>query len=61
LYESSANKRRYSSKIKDLSLKKYKQILWGKMKDMLEIADYNVAKIKQELLYENEDRMLSCR
>jgi hypothetical protein len=37
-YESLANKRGYSTKIKDLSVKKYKQILWDKIQDMLEIA-----------------------
>lgn len=36
----------------DLSTKKYKQVLWDKIKDMLEIASYNVPKIKQDLLYE---------
>jgi DNA polymerase elongation subunit (family B) len=53
-YESLANKRGYSTKIKDLSVKKYKQTLWDKIDDMLEIAGYNVAKIKQDLLYESE-------
>ena len=57
-YESLANKRGYSSKIKDLSVKKYKQILWDKIEDMLEIAGYNVTKMKQDLLYESESRML---
>src|SRR5919107_6142334 len=51
-YESLANKRGYSTKIKDLSIKKYKQILWDKIEAMLEIAGYNAAKIKQDLLYE---------
>jgi len=36
-YESLANKRGYSIKIKDLSSKKYKQILWDKIEDMLTI------------------------
>jgi hypothetical protein len=45
-YESSANKRGYSTKTKDLSIKKYKQIFWDKIEDMLEIAGYNVTKIK---------------
>ncbi|HZC47898.1 MAG TPA: DNA polymerase domain-containing protein [Nitrososphaeraceae archaeon] len=57
-YESLSNKRGYSTKIKDLSIKKYKQILWDKMEDMLEIAEYNVAKIKQDLLYESESGMI---
>ncbi len=36
-YESLTNKRGYSTKIKDPSIKKYKEILWDKVKDMLEI------------------------
>jgi len=59
-YESLADKRGYSTKIKDLSISKYKQILWNKIEDMLEIADYNVAKIKRNLLYESESMILSC-
>jgi hypothetical protein len=51
-YESLANKRGYSTKIKDLSIKKYKQILWDKIEDMLEIVGYNLEKIKSELVYE---------
>jgi hypothetical protein len=57
-YESLANKRGYSTKIKDLSIKKYKQILWDKIEDMLEIASYNVAKFKQDLLYESGSGMI---
>jgi hypothetical protein len=57
-YESLSNKRGYSTKIKDLSVTKYKEILWDKIKDILEIADYNVAKIKQDLLYESESGMI---
>jgi hypothetical protein len=57
-YESSSNKRGYSTKIKDLSVRKYKQILWDKIEDMLEIAGYDVAKIKQDLLYESESSMI---
>jgi hypothetical protein len=53
-YESLANKRGYSTKIKDLSVKKYKQILWDKIECVLEIAGYNIAKIKQDLFYESE-------
>jgi DNA polymerase elongation subunit (family B) len=58
-YESLANKRGYSTRIKDLSIKKYKQILWNKIKDILQIADYNVNKIKQGLLYESEDMIIT--
>jgi hypothetical protein len=59
-YESLSNKRGYSTKIKDLSIKKYKQIFWDKIEDKLEIAGYNVDKIKQDLLYESEVIMLPC-
>ena len=51
-YESLANKRGYSIKIKDLSISKYKHILWDKIEDMLEITGYNITKMKQDLLYE---------
>jgi DNA polymerase elongation subunit (family B) len=57
-YESLADKRGYSTKIKDLSIKKYKQILWDKIGDILEIAGFNVAKIKQVLLCESESGMI---
>jgi DNA polymerase, archaea type len=49
-YESLSNKRGYSIKVKDISVKKYKEILWNKTKDMLEIAGYEVDKIKLELI-----------
>jgi hypothetical protein len=39
-YESLANKRGYSTKVKDISITKYKEILWDKIKDMLDIAGY---------------------
>ena len=57
-YESLANSRGYSIKPKDLSIKKYKEILWSKIKDILEIAGCNIAKIKQDLLYESERDMI---
>jgi hypothetical protein len=49
-YESLSNKRGYSIKLKDLSIKKYKQILWDKIEDMLEIAGYDVTAIDQQLI-----------
>jgi hypothetical protein len=58
-YEYLSNKRGYSTKIKDLSIKKYKQILWNKIEDMLEIAGYEVGKIKQDLLYETENMIIA--
>ena len=58
-YESLSNKRGYSTKIKDLSIKKYKQILWNKIEDILEVARYEVGKIKQDLLYETENMIIA--
>jgi DNA polymerase elongation subunit (family B) len=58
-YESLANKTGYSTKVKDLSVTKYKQILWDKIEDILEIADYNVAEIKQDLLYESNSMIIT--
>jgi hypothetical protein len=58
-YESLSNKRGYSTMVKDLSVKKYKQILWDKIKDMLEITNYDVAKIKQDLPYENDSMIIT--
>ena len=58
-YESLANKRGYSTKVKDLSVRKYKQIFWDKIEDLLEIADYNVVEIKQDLLYENDSMIIT--
>ena len=57
-YESLANKRGYSIKIKDLSVSKYKQILWDKIEDMLKVTGYDIAKMKQDLLYEFESSMI---
>ena len=53
-YESLANEKGYSTKIKDLSIKKYKEILWNKMEDMLEVTGYDIEKIKSDLLYKSE-------
>ena len=49
-YESLANSRGYSTNIKDISICKYKNILWNKIEDMLSITGYNIDKIK-ELIY----------
>ena len=37
-YESLSNERGYSTKVKDISIKKYKEILWDKIEDTLEIV-----------------------
>jgi DNA polymerase, archaea type len=59
-YESLANKRGYSTKIKDISIRKYKQILWNKIKDMITISGYNVVELENDLLYESKEIMVSC-
>jgi hypothetical protein len=46
-YESLANKRGYSTKIKDLSIKKYKQILWDKVKDIFGIIGNDIIELEQ--------------
>ena len=53
-YESLANEKGYSTKIKDLSIKKYKEILWNKMEDVLQTTGYDIEKIKSDLLYKSE-------
>ncbi len=52
-YESLSNQRGYSTKVKDLSIKKYKHILWDKIKNLLDSAGYNVDKLESELIYES--------
>jgi hypothetical protein len=58
-YESLSNKGGYSTKVKDLSVRKYKEILWDKVQDMLEIAGYDIAKIEQDLFYESESMIIA--
>jgi hypothetical protein len=43
---------------KHTSIKKYKQLLWDKIEDMLEIAGYDVTEIKQDLLHESKSIIL---
>jgi hypothetical protein len=50
-----------STKNKDISVKKYSQILWDKVKDMLVIADYNKAPPEQDLLYSDENQGIFLR
>jgi hypothetical protein len=54
-YESLANTRGYSTKIKDISIRKYKQILWDKVKDLVQIAGYNIVDIEHDILYESKE------
>jgi DNA polymerase I len=48
-YESDS-KKRYTTHPADISIKKYKEILWDKIEDMLAIAGYKVDNIKQQLI-----------
>ena len=57
-YESLANERGYSTKIKDFSIKKYKEILWNKIEILLQIAGYNIEGIESDLLYRSESMAL---
>jgi len=57
-YESLSNKRGYSSKIKDLSVRKYKHILWDKIKDILEVAGNDTTAIEQKLII-NENTIVT--
>ena len=43
-YESLSNERGYSTKVKDISIKKYKEILWDKIEDMLKLLDMMLIK-----------------
>jgi DNA polymerase elongation subunit (family B) len=48
-YESDS-KKRYSTDPKDISIKKYKEIFWDKIKDILEVVGYDIKAIEQELI-----------
>jgi hypothetical protein len=49
-----SNERGYSTKVKDIRIKKYKEILWDKIEDILAITGYEVDKIKLELIDESK-------
>ena len=53
-YESLSSGRGYSTKVKDSSIKKYKEILWDKIEDILAITGYEVDKIKLEIINESK-------
>jgi DNA polymerase elongation subunit (family B) len=54
-YFESDNKEGYSLNPQDISIKKYKVMLWKAVKDILEIAGYNIASIEQELIIDSKD------
>jgi DNA polymerase elongation subunit (family B) len=49
------SKEGYSINPQDISIRKYKIMLWKAVKDILEIASYDIAKIEQELILDNKD------
>jgi DNA polymerase elongation subunit (family B) len=54
-YFESDNKEGYSLNSQDISIKRYKVMLWKAVKDLLEIAGYNIASIEQELIVDSKD------
>jgi DNA polymerase elongation subunit (family B) len=48
-YESDSNKAGYSLNYQDISIRKYKLILWKTVKEILEIAGYNISSLEQDL------------
>ncbi len=49
-FESDNNKEGYSLNLQDISVKKYKIMLWKAVKDILEIAGHDIATIEQDLI-----------
>jgi DNA polymerase elongation subunit (family B) len=54
-YFESDNKEGYSLNPHDISISKYKAMLWKAVKDILEIAGYNITSIEQELIVDSKD------
>jgi hypothetical protein len=54
-YYESDNKEGYSLNPQDISIRKYKIMLWKAVKDILEIAGYDIASIEQELILNMHD------
>jgi len=52
-FEADNNKEGYSLNSQDISIKKYKIMLWKAIKDVLEIAGYDIARLERELLFDN--------
>jgi DNA polymerase elongation subunit (family B) len=52
-YESDNNKEGYSLNPQDISISKYKAMLWKAVKDILEIAGHDVVTIEKELILSN--------
>lgn len=54
-YYESDSKEGYSLNPQEISIKKYKIMLWKALKDILEIASYEIATIEQELFSNRKD------
>jgi hypothetical protein len=48
-YESDNNKAGYSSNYQDISIRKYKLMLWKTVKEILEIARFDTSSLEQDL------------
>lgn len=58
-YYESENKEGYSLNAQGISFKKYKVILWKAVKDILEIAGFDIVAAEQELILNNRDDHLA--
>jgi hypothetical protein len=54
-FETDNNKEGYSLNSQDISIKRYKIMLWKATKDILEIAGYDIASIEHELIIINKN------
>jgi DNA polymerase elongation subunit (family B) len=54
-YESDNNREGYSLNPEDISIRKYKVMLWKTVKDVLDIAGYDVRAIEQELIFNDKN------
>lgn len=52
-YESDSNKAGYSLNYQDISIRKYKVMLWKTVRDILEIAGYDISLLENELVFDH--------
>jgi len=45
----------------EISIKKYKVLLWNSVKDVLEVAGYNIATIEEEFLIGNHNKTINIQ
>jgi DNA polymerase, archaea type len=60
-FETDKNKEGYSLNPQNISIKKYKIMLWKAIKDILEIAGYDIAALEQELSEPNSHMAMPSR